>query len=80
MTLELSFITASSSGPHPLARCPTIHLERAVFRRPVVGVEICGDHVALVTRDAYSSGTYENNFRIYDWKRGILKMVWTCIF
>lgn len=77
MSLELNFIRFSDNTPHPLAQSPTLVVDRCVFRRPILGIEICGDHLALVTGDMHIfglPGTYENKFRVYDWKRGVLKM------
>lgn len=76
-TIEIILLQLSTGKPHPLAQNPRIVVGSARWPRPAIGIEIVGNHLALVTTHFQNPFRPDDRFYVFDWKKGVLKMVRT---
>ncbi|KAF8054232.1 hypothetical protein FPV67DRAFT_1132241 [Lyophyllum atratum] len=73
--IEVLLLEFSTGKPHPLARIPVLSVVETHWPRPAIGIEIVGDHLALVlTYYVNHEHAPRDRFYIFDWKTGTLKM------
>ncbi|ESK93925.1 hypothetical protein Moror_12973 [Moniliophthora roreri MCA 2997] len=73
--IEVKYYQFSTRQPHPLAG-PTMSFTQGTPPSDVrVGIEISGDHVALVVKDARNGHFDHDKVYVLDWKRSVIKMI-----
>ncbi|RDB20399.1 hypothetical protein Hypma_012541 [Hypsizygus marmoreus] len=73
--IEIQLLQFSSGQPHPLAHTPKIHVADSSWGpRPAIGIEIVGDHLALITNYFLNAMQPDDDFYVYEWKTGTLKL------
>ncbi|KAF5376252.1 hypothetical protein D9615_008453 [Tricholomella constricta] len=64
----------STGKPHPLARSPVLFVSKSRWPRPSIGIEIVGVHLALVITHFLNPLQPCDQFYVFEWQTGTLKM------
>ncbi|KAG5641544.1 hypothetical protein DXG03_004803, partial [Asterophora parasitica] len=70
---EIHFRQFSTGEPHPLAQQPVLFIQQSGTARPSMGIEIVGDHLALVIT-WFSEPNVSDQLYVFDWRTGALKL------
>jgi len=72
---EIHLLQFSTGKPHPLAKSPVIRVSESPWPFPSLGMEIVGNHLALILTHHTIRSQPDDSFYIFDWKAGTLNMV-----
>ncbi|KAF5376316.1 hypothetical protein D9615_008467 [Tricholomella constricta] len=71
---EVLLLQFSTGKPHPLARSPVLFVGESSLRRPPISIDIVGIHLVLVTSHSINPFQLCDQFHVFEWQTGTLKM------